>query len=70
MLLIHIIIQITPYSFNIFMSDATNDSVNNLPSEEDAGSIKLQRLDESSEWVMYNSHLLQIEEETKSPLIF
>ena len=52
------------------MSDATNDSVNNLPSEEDAGSIKLQRLDESSEWVMYNSHLLQIEEETKSPLIF
>ena len=49
MLLIHIIIQITPYSFNIFIIDATNDSVNNLPSEEDAGSIKLQRLDESSE---------------------
>ena len=49
MLLIHIIIQITPYYFNSFMSDATNDSVNNLPSEEDVGSIKLQRLGESSE---------------------
>ena len=49
MLLIHIIIQITPYSFNSFMSDATNDSVNNLPSEEDAGSIKLQRLDDASD---------------------
>ena len=30
------------------MSDATNDSTNNLPSEEDVDSIKLQKLDDAS----------------------
>ena len=30
------------------MSDAKNDSVNNLLNEEDAGSVKLQKLDDSS----------------------
>ena len=31
------------------MSDATNDFVNNLPSEEDDNPIKLQRLDDASD---------------------
>ena len=31
------------------MSDAKNDSVNNLLNEEDAGSVKLQKLDDSSD---------------------
>ena len=31
------------------MSDATNDSVNNLPSEEDADSVKLQKVDDASD---------------------
>ena len=31
------------------MSDATNDSTNNLPSEEDVDSIKLQGLDDASD---------------------
>ena len=34
--------------FPSFMSDATNDFVNNLPSEEDVDSIKLQKLDDAS----------------------
>ena len=29
------------------MSDATNDSVNNLPSEEDADSVKFQKVDDA-----------------------
>ena len=30
------------------MSDATKDSINNLPSEEDGDSIKLQKVDDAS----------------------
>ena len=30
------------------MSDATKDSINNLPSEEDGDSVKLQKVDDAS----------------------
>ena len=68
------------------MSDAKNDSVNNLLNEEDAGSVKLQKLDDSSDVqltaksttmknkrkINYSSNFRPTnkEKETKDPLNF
>ena len=66
------------------MSDATKDSINNLPSEEDGDSVKLQKVDDASKVqhtakfaTMKNQkkklfidicRLTKEEEETKNPL--